>query len=610
MAGPDVNVGRLLARFEQRSRLLECEVQHARELDLERRRLLESERQAAARALAAHQHLARLQRVTSALCEAEAVADVYRVMCTELAEVVSARRAVLALANGVPGSLTLFGGEVSTGQAEASASAEGSSEPKYADKDPISLLQAAHGSGIAAWPGPSSLAVVLPLTLGPRRLGAVLFELEQAHELTPTDRTLVEDLVRQLALALDRVTLRELAQRERARAEEASQVKDEFLAVLGHELRNPLAPILTAVSLLGTRLGDVARNERLIIERQCHHMVRLVDDLLDVSRMTRGSLRLSRQPTELAAVVQRAVEMASPMIEERSHQLSLSVPTPGFEVEVDAHRMAQAIAHLLMNAAKYTPNGGSIDVSASSRGARLVLSIHDNGVGMDAALLERVFEPFVQRPQALDRSGGGLGLGLTIARRLVELHGGTLSATSSGIGRGSTFNIELPLARAFTGHSALGCGTGSAPPSSRSGANVGSEDAPGSSTASGVRVLVVDDNVDAAEMLAEALRAGGHIIRVAHDGPSALSLADGFQPELALLDIGLPVMNGFDLAERMRARLGKTSPMFVAITGYGRPADRARAKQVGFDEHLLKPVDLTRLNQIIRQVARRSAPAA
>jgi signal transduction histidine kinase len=596
MAEPEIDVARLLSHFEQHTRALECEVQRSRELEHERSRLLQAEQQASARAQAAHSHLARLQRVACALSEALTVADVRRVLGSDMAEAADAKQTYLAVVNDAGFSVIEAEAPASTRQAPASE------RPLHGT--PRELLERAHALGVILWPEPGSEFLTLPLILGSRHVGAVGFRLQHPRELTAADRELLEDLTRQLALALDRARMYELAKLECARAEEANLAKDEFLAMLGHELRNPLSPMLTAITLMRTRLGDAALKERQIIERQLNHMARLVDDLLDVARIRRGSLKLSRRCVELSQVVQRAVEMASPLLDERSHRLSVQVPVEGARVHVDSHRLAQAVAKLLMNAAKYTPQRGSVVVSAELRAESVILHVRDDGIGIEGGLLSRVFEPFVQRRQALDRSEGGLGLGLTIARRLVELHGGVISASSEGMGAGSTFSIELALADASAS-------TVPSPPSS-------SLDAPRSSSRAGafpsdtnldrrprrsVRVMVVDDNVDAAEMLADALRAGGHEVAVANDGPSALSLAETFQPELALLDIGLPVMNGFDLAERLKARLSDAPPLFVAVTGYGRPADRARTKQVGFAEHLVKPIDLVRLDAIVRSVA-------
>jgi signal transduction histidine kinase/ActR/RegA family two-component response regulator len=558
-----------------------------------------SERRQDSLAEVALQHLARLQRVTSVLSEAVSLSDVFHVLCTELAGAVAARRAWLALASEDEGVL------------ESIANASPESIPRDAsegllsdvrelltpDEEPSAgavraLLEQAYHERRPLWPSWPLRVVALPLSLGPRILGAVALELSQPGE---RERALLEDLVRPLALALDRARLYELARLERDRAAEANQAKDEFLAVLGHELRNPLAPISTALELMRARAGEVALKERGVIERQLNHMVRLVDDLLDVARITRGSLRLSRSRVELAEVVDRAVEMASPMLDARSHRLSVAVPRRGLAVDIDFHRVAQALGNLLMNAAKYTSHGGTIELSAHLDGQRVVLEVRDDGIGIEPELLRRIFEPFVQRKQALDRSHGGLGLGLTIARRLVELHGGTMKAASAGPGQGSTFTIELNLA--MPTEALL---TTDAPPTIPP-VIASSDDA--------IRVLVVDDNVDAAEMLAEALRIQGHQVGVAHDGPAALALVEEFQPDLALLDIGLPVMDGFDLAQRLKRRLSAHPPKFIAVTGYGQPSDRVRSQQAGFDEHLVKPIDLARLNAIVSGVDRqRTAP--
>lgn len=544
-----------------------------------------SSRGAKSRSLAetAVRHLARLQRVICSLSQAVSLLEVCQVLQAELAEAVGARRAFVALAREADGVLVPL--LDAAGWRNECPAAWAQLDAAYQQRRPL-------------WPSLPSQLVALPLALGPRALGAVAFELEQPVELEPGDRALFEDLVQLLTLALDRARLFELARQECERAEEANRAKDEFLAVLGHELRNPLAPMLTALELMRVRAGDVALEERGVIERQLHHMVRLVDDLLDVARITRGALRLTRSRVELVRAVERAIEMASPSLDARAHQLTTSVQREGLSVEIDPHRIAQAIANLLMNSAKYTPPGGRIEVNARVQGERVALDVRDDGVGIEAALLAHIFEPFVQRKQSLDRSHGGLGLGLTIARRLVELHGGAMAAQSAGPGRGSTFTIELDLAEPCRVDRRFPDGVQVASPSPPPRV---------------VRVLVVDDNVDAAEMLAEALRTAGHVVSVAHDGPAALSLAGEFLPDLALLDIGLPVMDGFDLAQCLKRRLSARPPKFVAITGYGQPSDRARSKQAGFDEHLVKPVDLARLNAIVCSVGRpadNSSPAS
>jgi signal transduction histidine kinase/CheY-like chemotaxis protein len=576
----------LWLQHEQCERALTSELERGRALESERDLLLAAERRAAEDAAIAQRHLTRLQGVTSALSEALSIADVRRVLSTAMADAVGARAAAVALA-GDAGSLSVI---------PDTATALGSQPPPRATAHPVSsaglgLLQVVYDTRLARWPAHGSGAVALPLSCGAARVGAVVFELEPARELLPAERALFEDLARQLALALDRARMYELARLECARAEEASRAKDEFLALLGHELRNPLSPMLTALELMRIRAGDVALKERSIIERQMKHMLRLVDDLLDVSRITRGALPLSRSHVTLSEVVDRAIEMAEPMIDERMHRLHVSLPAEHVWLDADAHRLSQALANLLLNAAKYTPSGGSLKLTGVVADDKLRISVHDNGVGMDRSLLFRVFEPFVQRPQPLDRASGGLGLGLTIARRVVELHGGTVSADSEGLGLGSTFKIELDVVPSKQGAGPYPTPVAPSHARPRTARHAGS-----------VSVLVVDDNVDAADMLAEALRARGAQVRVAHDGPEALALVDDFRPQLALLDIGLPVMDGCDLAQRLKARLSDAPPMFVAVTGYGQPSDRARTKQAGFSEHLVKPVDMARITALIKNL--------
>jgi len=366
-------------------------------------------------------------------------------------------------------------------------------------------------------------------------------------------------------------------------AERVGSVKDEFLAMLGHELRNPLSPILTALQLMKLRGSGELERERALIERQAHHLLRLVDDLLDISRITRGKLQLCRTGVELAEVVAQAVETVRPLLAQRAHRLVVEVPTDGLLVEGDAPRLAQVVANLLMNAAKYTPGEGRIEVRATAEGGDAVLAVRDNGIGIAPELLPSVFDLFVQGPRSRDRAEGGLGLGLAIAQNLVSLHGGTIAARSEGLGRGAEFTVRLPLAvRVHRGQWA-------------EGANV-------PSWAAGVRVLVVDDNVDAAETLAELLVAMGCEARVAHDGPAALLAAQDFGPGLVLLDIGLPVMDGYEVAARLRSG-GFDRLRIAALTGYGQPEDRERSRRAGFDCHFVKPLATEALQALIASVA-------
>jgi CheY-like chemotaxis protein/two-component sensor histidine kinase len=348
--------------------------------------------------------------------------------------------------------------------------------------------------------------------------------------------------------------------------------------MLGHELRNPLAPILTALQLLKLRGIQAGERERDIIERQVRHLVALVDDLLDVSRITRGKIDLRRQRLEIADVVARAIEMASPLLEQQRHDLSVDVATDGLVVDGDAARLAQVVSNLLTNAAKYTEPGGAISLTAQAEGTEVVLRVTDTGSGIEAEMLPRVFDLFVQQPQTLERSRGGLGLGLAIVRSLVELHGGSVAVTSGGRGAGSEFTIRLPLAME---------GEHAREPVARL-------QLPRRRRSTG-RVLIVDDNRDGAAMLADMLSTFGYETRVVHDGPSAVTVAEHYLPDIALLDIGLPVMDGFEVARRFAesARLRRTR--LIAVTGYGQAQDRTQSALAGFAAHLVKPVDVDQL---------------
>jgi PAS domain S-box-containing protein len=384
-----------------------------------------------------------------------------------------------------------------------------------------------------------------------------------------------------LAVFVD-ITDRKLAE-EAART--ADRRKDEFLAMLGHELRNPLAPILTALELMRMRNETGGERERATIERQTRHLVRLVDDLLDISRITRGKIELHKHRIDLAAAIAHAVEMASPLLEQRGHHVSIAAPRGLVFVDGDEFRLAQVFQNLLTNAAKYTPTGGSVVVRLRMQDDHAIAEIEDNGVGITPDVFPTIFEPFVQGARKLDRSQGGLGIGLTLVRSLTELHGGRVDAYSAGPGQGSRFTVQLPLSLGELCEAQL---TPEGIRPIRGGRR---------------RVLVVDDNRDAAEMLAELLRAAGHEVVVAFDGPSALGAVPRFHPDIALLDIGLPVMDGYDLACRLRAALPAT-PRLVALSGYGQEHDRRRSHEAGFDAHLVKPVQAAQVLAVVDDAKR------
>jgi len=373
----------------------------------------------------------------------------------------------------------------------------------------------------------------------------------------------------------------------RANAEAANRAKDEFLAMLGHELRNPLAPILTALELMRLRDPEAFVRERTTIERQVQHLVRLVEDLLDVSRITRGKVSLDRHPVDLADVVAKAIEMASPLLEKQAHRLTTDVPL-GLRVDGDEARLAQVIANLLTNAAKYTDAGGDIEVTGdvAAGGHTVELRVRDTGIGIAQELLPKVFDLFTQGERTLDRREGGLGLGLSIARSLVEMHGGTVTAASDGPGRGSTFTVRLPrldersLEPPEVEHATLRMRASELVPAT-------------------ARVLIVDDNREAAEVLAQALEATGFSTCVAFDAPQALDRAATFRPDIAVLDIGLPVMDGYELARRLREMPATRTVTLVAITGYGQESDHQASTDAGFAAHLVKPVELRRVTDLL-----------
>jgi signal transduction histidine kinase len=358
---------------------------------------------------------------------------------------------------------------------------------------------------------------------------------------------------------------------------EALQAKDQILAMLGHELRNPLAPILSAIELLRAR--GVDSREHAIIARQVRHLYHLVEDLLDVGRLLRGKLQLERRPVEVAQIVDRALVLATEALEDRREDVDLRVRADGVTFMVDLERMAQALSNLLRNAAQNSARGSKIVIGAEVSDESVTVTVKDSGGGIAAELLPRVFDLFVQHPQPLDRSRGGLGIGLAITKNIVELHGGTVAARSEGLGSGSEFIVTIPRSPGLSAGSAPASTTGPTPAVSKR------------------RVLVVDDNEDAAEMLAELLSECGHLVEVAHNAEAALETVRRFAPDLALLDIGLPVVDGYELAKRLRAQDG--SVRLVAVSGYGDRTNRARSSEAGFEAHLVKPVRIDDLLKLL-----------
>ncbi len=378
-----------------------------------------------------------------------------------------------------------------------------------------------------------------------------------------------------------RATQEELA-RQRLALEEADRQKNEFLAMLAHELRNPLAPIRNAGELLARTLADDAPARRALatVDRQVTHLSRLVDDLLDVSRITQGRIELRRAPVRLDAIVTQAIEAIDPLFRAQRQRVAVVSSRESLVVDGDPERLVQCVGNVLANAAKYTPSGGDIRIETRRDGGVAMVRIEDNGVGMTPDLLPRVFDLFVQGERTLDRSQGGLGIGLALVKRLVEMHGGSVQAESAGPGKGSAFELSFPL-------------------------RVEAAEAPSPERAApsaARRILVVDDNIDGADMLAGLLSLDGHVVHTVGSGPDALEHLDDFHPEIVLLDIGLPGLDGYEVARRIRADKRRAGIRLVAVTGYGRDADRERSQAMGFDAHLVKPVEFATLQRVIAQI--------
>ncbi len=396
---------------------------------------------------------------------------------------------------------------------------------------------------------------------------------------------IVRDITQRKELELElRERVNELA--------EADRQKNEFLAMLGHELRNPLAPIRNAVHLMKMpgAAADTVIQARDMMERQLQQLVRLVDDLLDVSRIVRAKIDLRKEPVELTQALTRAVETAQPVIDARGHQLKTSIPLGAIYVEGDLIRLAQVVANLLTNAAKYTPEAGVLHLDVEKDRNHVCISVRDSGVGIDPELLPRIFDLFVQGDHTLARSQGGLGIGLTLVKRLVDMHGGTIEALSLGKGTGSQFTVRLPLLH----------GDPASFKSLSTGIVVNNQ--------TKRRVLVVDDNVDAAESIAMILRITGHEVLCIYDGPSVLKTVQNYRPEVVIIDIGLPGMSGYEVARQLRSIPECSHLALVAVTGYGQENDRATAHSAGFDSHMTKPVDPDALGEFVA-AARRKAVA-
>ena len=481
--------------------------------------------------------------------------------------------------------------------------------------DPASLA--------AAIEGPACDAVILDYRLGWTTGLEVLEQLKSRHPLTPvimftntgSEEVCVQGMRRglfdyilkrpeyyvRLPIAVQsaleftaaKVSLaaNENALRERAaELAESNRRKDEFLAMLAHELRNPLAAIGNAATLLDLASAEEqAPWAKEIIQRQVKHLARLVDDLLDASRITQGKIELQRELVDVRALLTEAVETVRPSAAERQQNLQLSIEPGELWLKADPVRLEQIVANLLSNAVKFTPSAGRIWLEAGREGEEVVIRVRDNGIGISPQSLAKVFELFTQEDQSLSRCGGGLGIGLTIVDRLVRLHGGSVTATSEGIGQGSEFVVRLPAAMA------------------PAGANLSGRDR-GAAATKGSKVLIVEDNIDAAMALFRLVKILGHTVEMVHNGTAAVELARTFRPDVVLLDIGLPGINGYEVADRLRNELGLTGSLIVAVSGYGQDEDRTRSLAAGCNHHLVKPVDFQALFTLIN-AAGQEAPS-
>ena len=409
----------------------------------------------------------------------------------------------------------------------------------------------------------------------------------RAGKTTDDEIGILADAINGMLADLEREMAERLAAEDALRT--ADRRKDEFLATLAHELRNPLAPIRNALYILRMEGADAAAlsEARAIIDRQVLQMVRLVDDLLEVSRITTGKLRLRRERVELRKVASAALEAVEPIIRDRRHTLVVTLPPPGLTIEADPTRLSQVFLNLLNNAAKFTEPGGKIDFALEVRNGELMARVTDDGVGIAPDMIEPIFEMFAQADRSLERTTMGLGVGLSLSRRLMELHGGTIEAESGGAGRGASFIVRMPAAGAEISIHSIDAASRIAP--------VDGNGRPA--------ILVVDDNEDFALTLARLLRARGYQVRVEHDGLAGLAAAERLHPDVAFIDLGMPKLNGYDLARRMRANPATAGAMLIAVTGWGQEEDRARTEQAGFDGHLVKPIDPASVLNLLASIA-------
>jgi PAS domain S-box-containing protein len=438
------------------------------------------------------------------------------------------------------------------------------------------LRAAAHAAGFRA-------VISTPLVGGNGTLlGMLSIHFKSVRRPSEQDLRRLDLYSRQASDFIQRFNMEQALRQSEEALREADQRKNEFLALLAHELRNPLAPIRYAVAL-GKRLGRTPEQQQRsdeIIERQVEHMSRLLDDLLDVSRITRGAIELKKSRVELTSVVASAIEAVRPLLDTKRHSLTLDLPKEPLRLETDPVRLAQILSNLLINAAKYTDPNGQIELRARREGMQIVIGVRDNGIGISAEMMPRLFTLFSQARPALERSEGGLGIGLALVRGLVGLHGGKVEAHSEGSNRGSEFIVRLPIGAELPAADAK-------PQEDRC------------SSGAALKLLLADDNRDAAETCAMLLESEGHRVHQAHDGQQALELAERYRPDALLLDIGMPDMNGYQLAQQIRSAEWGKQMLLIAVTGWGQADDKRRAREAGFDHHLVKPIDIQQLRSLL-----------
>jgi PAS domain S-box-containing protein len=569
----------------------------------ERRRLLEGERLARRTAEEAVARTARLQELTEALAEALTPAQVAEVILGQALPALGATSGAVAVLDRDRSDLVVVGAigyppELIERWRRFPVAADTPCSVVVRTAQPLFIGSLAER--MARFPAVGEIDVrepgafaALPLLVGRQAVGAVAIVFPDQAGYEEPNRSLLLTIARLCAQALERARLHEAERQGRIDAEIASRAKDEFLAMLGHELRNPLSPILQVADLLRLEGYDDAASGRAIdaLERQALHMARLVDDLLDVSRIVHGKIELRKRWLEMGRLVQDAIDSTGLQLERRGHQLTVALPAQPLWVEADPTRLEQALRNLLDNAAKYTPDGGRIDVSLRLEDREVVLQVRDNGAGIRDDLLERIFDLFDQGETSLARSPGGLGIGLTLTRKLVQLHGGEIDAHSEGPGRGSEFVVRLPVPS----------GGLEPPPDAAVLAAAAAALEP-------LRVLVVEDNADTNAVLAELLRLWGHQVEVLHEGTHAAEQASRFRPQAVLLDIGLPGMDGYEVAKALRATPETARARLIALTGYGQAEDLRRSREAGFDLHLTKPVSPADLRRALGDALPAAAP--